>query len=201
MEVRRQVLRQSQLGGHMILPDELIRQGLLLQDVEIDDLNTYIKLKKACCKRYVDQYYGGWDNRIQTIISKDSFQRLLEVPHFYKILQNDTTIGFFSYKEQEDQISEVALHVSPSFRGKGLKEFFLNHLVSSSKKTHKPVYINVFQSDPWKSLLVDAGFQVYDKSRSHYLMSYNKQHGKGMNDYRNRIYSKSSETDIAFEQD
>lgn len=201
MEVHRQVLRQSQLGGHMVLPDDLIRQGLLLQDVEIDDLNTYIKLKKACCKRYVDQYYGGWDNRIQTIISKDSFHRLLEVPHFWKILQNENTIGFFSYKEQEDQISEVALHVSPSFRGKGLKEFLLSHIVSRSQETHKPVYITVFQSDPWKSLLVDAGFQVYDKSRSHFLMSYNKQHGMGMNDYRNRIYSKSSKTDIAFEQD
>jgi hypothetical protein len=201
MEVHRQVSRQLQSGGHMVLPDDLLRQGFLLQDAEIDDLNTYIKIKKDCCKKYVDQYYGGWDNRIQTVISKDSFHRLLEITCFCKILQYENTIGFFSYKEQQDQISEVSLHVLPSFSDKGIKEFFLGHLVSRSQETHKPVYITVYQSDPWKSLLVDAGFQVYDKSRSHYLMSYNKQHRKGINDYRNRIYSKSSEENMDFKQD
>lgn len=185
----------------MVLPVELLDQGLLLQNAELDDLNAYIKIKKACCKRYVDQYYGGWDNRIQTIISKDSFHRLLEVTYFCKILQNETIVGFFSYKEQQDQISEVSLLLLPSNRGKGLEEFFLSYLVSHSKETHKPVYITVYQSDPWKGPLVDAGFQVYDKSRSHYLMSFNKQHGMGLDDYRNRIYSKASETNMAIDQD
>ncbi|WP_313345195.1 hypothetical protein [Lacrimispora sp.] len=57
----------------MVLPDGLLSQGFLIQNAESEDLNSYIRVKKDCCKRYVDQYYGGWDNRIQTVISRDSF--------------------------------------------------------------------------------------------------------------------------------
>ena len=175
----------------MVLPDGLLSQVFLIQNAESEDLNSYIKVKKDCCKRYVDQYYGGWDNRIQTVISRDSFLRLLEVTCFCKIRQYGDTVGFFSYKEQQDGISEVSILLLPSASGKGLEEFLIDHLITRSKEINKPVFATVYQSSPLKNQLTAAGFQIYDKSRSHYLMSFNKEHEKGTSGYLNRIYGGS----------
>ena len=175
----------------MVLPDGLLSQGFLIQNAESEDLNSYIRVKKDCCKRYVDQYYGGWDNRIQTVISRDSFFRLLEITCFCKILHYGNTVGFFSYKEQQDGISEVSILLLSSASGNGLEEFLINHLISRGKETNKPVYATVYQSSTLKNQLTAAGFHIYDKSRSHYLMSFNKEHEKGTTGYMNRIYGGS----------
>lgn len=181
----------------MVLPDGLLSQGFLIQNAESEDLNSYIKVKKDCCKRYVDQYYGGWDNRIQTVISRDSFLRFLEVTCFCKILQYGDTVGFFSYKEQQDGISEVSILLLPSASGKGVEEFLISHLITRGKETNKPVFATVYQSSPIKNQLTAAGFQIYDKSRSHYLMSFNKEHEKGTSGYMNRIYGGSDSQTVS----
>ena len=49
----------------MRLTAELINQGFLLQEVRLDDLGSYIDVKRVCYKKYVDEYYGGWIENIQ----------------------------------------------------------------------------------------------------------------------------------------
>lgn len=50
----------------MELTKELIKQGFSIQNVTIDDLDNYISIKRACFKKYVDEYYGEWIEDIQT---------------------------------------------------------------------------------------------------------------------------------------
>lgn len=175
----------------MILPDDFINQGYSMQEVSTDDLGIYIDIKRACCKKYADQYYGGWNDEIQTVISTDSFHRMLHVTCFYKVLQGDRTIGFFSYAEQKDQIGDVSIYILPSACKTELERFFIDKITARSEDTGKPVVITVFRSSPLKDVFENAGFEIYDKSRTHYLLSYNQKAEKETNNYMNRIYFES----------
>jgi GNAT superfamily N-acetyltransferase len=177
----------------MILPDDLINQGFSLQEASTNDLGIYIDINKACCKKYVDQYYGGWNDEIQTIINTDSFNRMVHVICFYKILQGDRPVGFFSYAEQENQVGEVSIYILPQARKKGLEASFIGHITSYSTETGKPVFITVFRSSPLKDMFESFGFEIYDKSRTHFLMSYNQKDLKDRNNYMNRIYYEPKE--------
>lgn len=55
----------------MRLVAELINQGFSSQDVSIDDLDNYIDVKKVCYTKYVDEYYGGWNEDIQIRMNTD----------------------------------------------------------------------------------------------------------------------------------
>ncbi|MFR3730648.1 hypothetical protein [Lacrimispora sp.] len=174
----------------MILPDDFINQGFSLQEVRTDDLGIYIDIRRACWKNYADQYYGGWNDEIQTIISTDSFHRMLNATCFYKIIKDDQPIGFFSYTEQEDQIGNVAIYILPNSCKTQLESFFIGQLTARSEETGKPVNVTVFRSSPQKALYERFGFKIYDKSRTHYLMSYNQKDAEETANYMNRIYYK-----------
>lgn len=70
----------------MILTDELIRQGFLLQNVTIDDLSAYIDIKRTCYRKYVDEYYGGWIEDTQVKMNTDVFLSTIENSWFQKII-------------------------------------------------------------------------------------------------------------------
>ncbi|WP_394524504.1 hypothetical protein [Lacrimispora sp. JR3] len=177
----------------MILPDEFINRGFSIQEAGTDDLGIYIDIRRACCKNDADQYYGGWNDEIQTIISTDSFHRMLQVKSIYKILQEDRIIGFFSFTEQKDRIGDVSIYLLPHACETELEVFFIHQLTSRSEETGKPVIITVLRSSPLKELFERAGFEIYDKSKTHYLMSYNQKDPKETNSYMNRIYIKSQQ--------
>lgn len=158
----------------MVLTDELIHRKFSLQDVTDEDLNDYISMKRACFKKYVDQYNGGWMDDIQTVINTDSFKRLLNSACFQKILLDNATAGFFSYGEQAGKIDGISIQIAEPARNKGMGSFFLDHVTSLSRQTDKPAFLITYKSNPVQSLLNRFGFKIYDESRTHYLMSYNQ---------------------------
>lgn len=158
----------------MVLTDEMIHRGFSLEDVKNEDLEDYISIKRDCFKKYVDQYYGGWLDDIQTVISTDSFKRLLDSACFKKILSDGTTAGFFSYEEQAGKIDRISIQITEPARNKGMGSFCLDHITSLSRQTKKPAFLITYKSNPVQSLLIRFGFKVYDESRTHYLMSFSQ---------------------------
>lgn len=172
----------------MVLTDELIRQGFSLQNVTDEDLNDYISIKRACFQKYVDQYNGGWLDDIQTAINTDSFKRLLSSACFQKILLNNTTAGFFSYEEQDGKIDRISIQMEEGARNKGMGSFYLDHITSLSRQTEKPAFLITYKSNPVQSLLKRFGFKVYDESRTHYLMNFNRDGEVKINNYRTILH-------------
>ncbi len=95
----------------MVLTDALVSQGFLLQNVNIDDLNRYIDVKRICYRKYVDEYYGGWIENIQIKMNTDVFLDMVKHTCFQKILLNDLTVGFLSYDEEVDRIDKISIQM------------------------------------------------------------------------------------------
>ena len=172
----------------MVLSEDLIAKGFSLQDADENDLKKYIDIKRTCHKKYVDEYNGGWIEDIQIIINTDSFHRMLKYSCFQKILLYNTTVGFLAFNELPDKISEISLQLTESARQKGIESFYLRHITILSKQVNKPIFLNVYKSDPVQELYKQFGFKIYDQSRAQYLMSFN-QHNS--NDISNSYDSKS----------
>lgn len=169
----------------MVLTDDLIRKGFDLQDVDENDLEKYINIKRSCCKKYVDEYNGGWIEDIQIIINTDNFHKMQKCTCFQKVLLNHGTAGFFTFDEQADKFGSVSLQLMESARYKGIEVFYLSHITSLSKAADKPVFLNLYKSDPVQDICKQFGFKIHDQSRTHYIMSFNQNNTNGINNFRN----------------
>jgi len=168
----------------MKLTDDLVNKGFSLQDVTIDDMDRFIDIKRECYKKYVDEYNGGWIDEIQVVIHKDGFKRMLQYTCFQKILLKDLTVGFFAWDERDGKIDGISILMAEPARNKGMGSFYLDVLTSRSTQTDKPVFLKDFKSNPALSLLKRFGFQIYDESRTHYFMSFNRDPGDYFDHYR-----------------
>lgn len=156
----------------MELPLELSNQGFALCDITPADLPDYIGVKRACYKKYVEEYYGGWVEEVQVGMNTDVFNRMLGKPFFKKLLLHGETVGFFSYEEQEDQIGGITIQMLEAAWNKGVGSFYLRHITELSDRTGKPVCLKVFKSNPAQRLYRRFGFKIYGETRTHYLMRY-----------------------------
>ncbi|MDF2888051.1 MAG: hypothetical protein K0R23_2436 [Lacrimispora sp.] len=172
----------------MILSEDLIGEGYTIEPVGDEDLDQYIKIRKDFLKPFVDQYHGGWIDEIQIIIAVDLFHRSRKDACFWSVRRCGVTTGFFTYKAQPDQITDVSVTLSESGHVKELLNEFLDFVTQLSDRTKKPVLLTVYQSAPFADLYREHGFAIYGTSRSHYLMSYNIEDTSGMGDYKNRIF-------------
>jgi Acetyltransferases len=157
----------------MRLTIELINKGFSLKNVDIDDLADYLDVKRMCYKKYVDEYYGGWDENLQIKMNTDAFHNAMKESCFKKLLLNSVPAGFFAYDEQEDKIDGISIQMMEMAQNKGIGSFYLRHVTSISKESNKPVFLKVFKSNPAQNLYKRFGFQVYDETSTHFLMCYN----------------------------
>ncbi len=165
----------------MILSDGLINNGFSLQDVNENDLESYINIRRDCLKKYVDDYNGGWMEEIQVIIGTDNFHKMQTYTCFQKVLQNHRIVGFFTFAEQADRFGSIALQLMKSVRHMGLEAFYISCITSLSREADKPVFLHLYKSDPIQGLYKQFGFIIYDQSRTHYLMSFNQNAAVGIN--------------------
>jgi len=157
----------------MNLSQELINKGFKIQDVVEADFNDYYAVNKACYEKYVDEYFGGWDdynqqNKIQT----EEFNKALKQSTFKKIIMFDEVVGFFAFDELEDKIDGVQIQMIDNAQNMGIGSFYLKHIISLSDKNNKPVFLRVFKSNSARDIYKRFGFCVYDENISHYYMKY-----------------------------
>ena len=158
----------------MILTDDLINRGFSLHDVNENDLERYINIRRACYKKYVDKYNDGWIEDIQVIIGTDNFHKMQKCTCFQKVLLNNRIVGFFTFNEQADRFGSISIQLIKSARYKGIEAFYLRHITSLSREADKPIFLNLYKSDPVQNLYKQFGFIIYDQSRTHHLMSFNQ---------------------------
>lgn len=152
------------------LTDKMKSSGFSLSSVCESDYPEYFKVKKICYKKYVDEFYGGWDDDVQLVKNKTSFENAFAFTYFSKIMLNDEVVGFLTYCEKADRISNVSLQMIPNAQNNGIGSHFLGCLVDLSDRTGKDIYLKVFKTNPAQNLYKRFDFIVYDETVSHYLM-------------------------------
>lgn len=152
----------------MILPTKLASLGFGLADVDAADLEDYLRIKRICYEKYTMEYYGSWNEEM----NRESFARVLGATCFKKILMNGKTVGFFAFREMEDEIGIISIEMLEESRNKGIGTFFLGLVTEMSRKTGKPASLKVFKSNPARDLYGRFGFNVCAKTESHYHMKY-----------------------------
>jgi len=159
----------------MNLTPELLRQGFALCDVTPVDLDAYIDVKRACYRKYVDEYYGGWVEEVQISMNTNIFNEAAKTTCFKKLLLKGETAGFFSHDELDDRIDGITIQMLEATRNRGVGSFYLRHIIGISDRTGKPIYLKVFKTNPAQSLYRQFGFMVYDEIETHFLMKYQPQ--------------------------
>ena len=162
----------------MRLTAELINQGFLLQEVRLDDLGSYIDVKRVCYKKYVDDYYGGWIENIQIKMNTNVFNDTMKETCFHKLLLNNVPVGFFAYNELDDKIEDISIQMVEVSQRRGVGSFYLQYITSLSEKVNKSVFLKVFKSNPALNLYKRFGFEKYSETETHYLMRYNPTKGQ-----------------------
>ena len=156
----------------MILSQELTNKGFSLSEVSDTDLADYLLVKKVCYEKYVDEYYGGWIDDVQIEMNTKIFNKTKSQYNFYKILLHNETVGFFAFGELDDRIGGISIQIIDKAQNMGIGSFYLNKIISLSKKSGKPIFLKVFKSNPAQNLYKRFGFKTYDETPSHYLMRY-----------------------------
>jgi ribosomal protein S18 acetylase RimI-like enzyme len=156
----------------ILLSQHLTDKGFSVADVEESDFPAYYAVKKACYKKYVDEYYGGWVDDVQKELQIREFNNSLSTSSFIKISLNNEIVGFFAYNELDGEISGITIQMTKEAQGNGVGSFYLEHITSMSNKNRKPIFLKVFKSNPAKNLYERFGFETYDETATHYLMSY-----------------------------
>lgn len=156
----------------MELSVELKNKCFSLCNVEPSDFTAYYTISRTCYEKYVDEYFGGWVEEKQIEMNKNAFSNEQKETYFKKILLNDSIAGFLAYNVQEDKIDGVMIQMLEYAQNKGIGSFYLNYIVSLSNQQNKPIFLQVYISNPAQDLYKRFGFTVYDKTISHYLMRY-----------------------------
>ena len=154
----------------MILPQKLIDKGFSIAEVTPDDFGSFKRLRRCLYEKYVDQYFGGWVEEKQNRFHKNEFEQIRTC--FKKVVMNGETVGFFAYDEAEDKIDEISIFMLEKAQNQGIGSFYLEHIISLSDKGNKPIFLQVFKSNPAQNLYKRFGFVVYDETKSHSLMKY-----------------------------
>ncbi|MBQ7351665.1 MAG: GNAT family N-acetyltransferase [Clostridia bacterium] len=138
-----------------------------LRKYQDEDYEFVYEIKKICYKKYVDEYYGGWDEDKQREMFADLMKE--DSKHSYVIIADNKKIGFFSEGEDTEEVYRPNnLCLLPEYRGKGIGSNILNKAFDKHKE--QDIYLKVFKSNPAKNLYQRLGFDICDETKSHYLM-------------------------------
>ena len=86
---------------------------------------------------------------------------------------HNKTVGFFGFNESEDKIDGITIQMISEAQNHGIGSFYLEQIITLSKKTNKAIFLKVFKSNPAKDLYKRFCFETYDETDTHYLMRYN----------------------------
>ncbi len=157
-------------SNNIRLVPELTEKGFALCPAEDTDLDDFVRIKMTCYRKYVEAFYGYWDETDQIQRNTELFYKTLSFTNLTKILFHESTVGFFSYDVRDDRIAAVTLQMTEEVRNLGMGSFILRHILGLGKQIGKPVYLRVYKTNPAKRLYERFGFTVYDETDSHYMM-------------------------------
>ena len=82
-----------------------------IKDVKARDKETYYHVKKLTCRKYVKEYFGGWNENEQREYNNKIFDESLKQDCFKIIKVKNKPVGFFGYSIFDREIGCVTLQI------------------------------------------------------------------------------------------
>ncbi len=122
------------------------------------------EVKKNAYKKYVEQYWGKWDEAVQ----RDYFKKFISSAgkNAYIIKSDNKDIGFFNDDILEDGSYEIGnICIIPGFQGHGIGTEILMKKIEENKS--KIIRIQCFKNNPVLNLYQRLGFSIAGETDSH----------------------------------
>ena len=134
---------------------------------EQDDYNFVYELKKLAYKKYVEKFFGAWNEQQQL----DMYKAFLEERknNIKIIIIDNKKAGFIDGKIIDEITYEQGnICLAPEFQGQGIGTKLLQNIFKTYR--NKNIKLRVFKTNPAKKLYERLGFITCDETTAHYVM-------------------------------
>lgn len=142
-----------------------------IRSITENDYEFIYRAKKEAYQKYVEQYYGKWEEEQQKEYFKAFIKKYKEGTHIISL--NGSDIGFYNEVVVEDKYEIGNICIAPEYQNKGLGTAILKELLK--KNTDKSVTLQYFKSNPVGRLYERLGFKIIGETEYHYQMVKDKQ--------------------------
>jgi len=156
----------------MVLPLNLTQKGFSIENVNTDDLLSYIQVIRTCAKKYVDEnneFYGKWND--ENVFNE--FNNKTERSFFRKLLLYRETVGFLAYDIKDDKIDGVSINLIEKARNSGIGSLYMRHVITLAEEQGKPIFLEVMVTNPAVNLYMRLGFKHHKDLLGFHQMIYN----------------------------
>lgn len=155
--------------------EKRIRLGWSVPNLELkpykngnqDEIQFIYNLKKEVYKKYVEKYYGEWNEQNQ----RKLFDRFMKenLKNIELIYLKGELVGFYNGKEKEGNIFEIGnICVKPEYQNKGIGTAVLNEILFENKGNE--IVLQCFKDNPAIELYMRLGFEKINETEKHYIM-------------------------------
>lgn len=132
-----------------------------------EDYEFVYKVKKDAYKKYVEHYWGKWNDIDQRNRFKEAIEKTFD--RTYIIMVNNKRIGFYQghlVNERTYYIENIC--IIPEYQGKGIGTELIKSILE--KNSDKNVEIQYFKQNPVGKLYERLGFVDNGETEFHYQM-------------------------------
>lgn len=142
------------------------KQKYGLRTITEKDYDFIYQVKKEAYKKYVEIYFGSWDEEQQ----KEYFKKFIET---YKegafiITFNRKDIGFYNGCIIDNKYEIGNICIIPEYQNKGIGTDILKDVLSDN--SDKEITIQYFKQNPVGRLYERLGFKLIGETQFHYQM-------------------------------
>lgn len=131
------------------------------------DYDFIFNTKKICYKKYVEENFGEWNDKIQyEMLNKF----LNETKDKVKIIMVDGNKAGFTNGEiiDDNNYEQGNICILPKYQNKGIGTSILKNTISNNK--NRNIVLKVFKQNRAQELYKRLGFEIFDETKSHYKM-------------------------------
>ena len=131
------------------------------------DFEFVYQAKKDAYKKYVEEYWGTWDEDKQRALFNDFINK---VQNTLSIIEHKgISIGLYHGNMMDQNTYEIGnIIVIPSYQGHGIGSDILLSIFQQYPQLK--MYLQVFKSNPAVNLYKRLSFTITDETRTHYMM-------------------------------
>ncbi len=124
-------------------------------------------IKKNAYKKYVEYYFGEWDEAKQQEFFKDFINNVKD--NTFIIVNDNEDIGFYNGEDIDDDNYEIGnICIKEEYRGKGFGTELLKKIIEENKD--KNLKLQYFKINPVEKLYKKLGFVKNGETKYHYQM-------------------------------
>lgn len=147
---------------------ELLRYIDLIDETNVEDYNEFIyQTKKTVYKKYVEQYWGKWDDEGQRKMFLNFINAIKN--DLWLIRHDDKMIGFYNGETIDDNNYEIGnICIIPNYQGCGIGTKILKEMIKIHENQN--LHLQYFKSNPVGELYKKLGFVPDYEKEFHYTM-------------------------------